>query len=120
AASILACEPTGEPQHLKGGPLRSRRLGGYEADPGDAGVARLISHPFAQAAQDADLPVEAFVAALGALDEQLDLNLYLSHLQHAGDEVVRTALRLIAGDRQRHVAFAWMFLGSRVPALDER
>ena len=31
-----------------------------------------------------------------------------------------TALRLIAGDRQRHVAFAWMFLGSRVPALDER
>ena len=27
-------------------------------------------------------------------------------------------LRLIAGDRARHVAFAWAFLGSRVPALD--
>jgi len=44
----------------------------------------------------------------------------VSHLQQAKDETVRAALRLIAGDRARHVAFAWAFLGSRVPALDER
>ena len=31
---------------------------------------------------------------------------------------MRGALRLIAGDRARHVAFAWAFLGSRVSALD--
>jgi hypothetical protein len=73
---------------------------------------------FGQAALDGDVPVEAYIAALGALDDQLDLNLYLSHLQHARDETVRVALRLIAGDRARHVAFAWAFLGSRVPALD--
>ena len=120
AKLFLSFRPSEEAKHLEVCHLLAQRLGGYEADPGDAGVARLTNHPFAQAALDADLPVEAFVAALGALDDQLDLNLYLSHLQHAGDEVVRTALRLIAGDRQRHVAFAWMFLGSRVPALDER
>jgi hypothetical protein len=34
--------------------------------------------------------------------------------------VVRSALRLIAGDRARHVAFAWAFLGDRIPALDTR
>ena len=33
---------------------------------------------------------------------------------------MRAALRLIAGDRARHVAFAWAFLGSRVPGLDAR
>src|SRR5438093_5551193 len=120
AKLFLSFRPSEEAKHLEVCHLLAQRLGGYEAEPGDAGVARLTNHPFAQAALDADLPVEAFVAALGALDDQLDLNLYLSHLQHAGDEVVRTALRLIAGDRQRHVTFAWTFLGSRVPALDER
>src|SRR5438094_7354151 len=120
AKLFLSFRPSEEAKHLEVCHLLAQRLGGYEADPGDAGVARLTNHPFAQAALDADLPVEAFVAALGALDDQLDLNLYLSHLQHAGDEVVRSALRLIAGDRQRHVAFAWTFLGSRVPHLDAR
>src|SRR5207253_9128235 len=94
------------------------KLGGYESDPADAGLARASNHPFAQAALDPDVPVEAWIAALGALDDQLDLNLYVSHLQQAKDEVVRAALRLIASDRARHVAFAWAFLGSRVPTLD--
>src|SRR5437879_1331134 len=63
---------------------------------------------------------EADIAALGALDDQLDLNLYVSHLQQSKDETMRTALRLIASDRARHVAFAWAFLDHRVPALDAR
>ena len=100
--------------------MLAQRLGGYEPEPGDAGLARASNHPFAQAALDPDLPVEAYIAALGALDDQLELNLYLSHLQHAKDEIVRAALRLIAGDRQRHVVFAWALLGSRLPALDAR
>src|SRR2546427_6614372 len=120
AKLFLSFRPSEEAKHLEVCHLLAERLGGYEADPGEAGLARASNPPFAQAALDPDLPVEAWIAALGALDDQLDLNLYLSHLQHTGDEVVRTALRLIAGDRQRHVAFAWMFLGSRVSALDER
>ena len=96
------------------------RLGGYQVEPGEPELARVSNRPFAQAALDPDLPVEAFIAALGALDDQLDLNLCLSHLQNAEDETVRTALRLIAGDRQRHVTFAWVFLASRLPGLDAR
>ena len=117
---FLSFRPAEEAKHLEVCHLLAKRLGGYQSDPGEPGFARVTNHPFAQAALDADLPVEAFVAALGALDDQLDLNLYLSHLHHATNEVVRAALRLIAGDRQRHVAFAWTFLGSRVPALDAR
>lgn len=120
AKLFLSFRPAEEAKHLEVCHMLAERLGGYEPDPGDAGLARASNHPFAQAALDSEVPVEAYVAALGALDDQLDLNLHLSHLQHARDEVVRNAIRLIAGDRGRHVAFAWVFLGSRVPALDAR
>jgi len=118
AKLFLSFRPAEEAKHLEVCHMLAERLGGYEPDPGEAGLARASNHPFGQAALDADIPVEAYIAALGALDDQLDLNLYLGHLRAARDEVVRTALRLIASDRARHVAFAWAFLGSRVPALD--
>ena len=118
AKLFLSFRPAEEAKHLEVCHMLAERLGGYHADPREAGLARASNHPFAQAALDPDLPVEAFIAALGALDDQLDLNLYLSHLQNATDDVVRAALRLIAGDRQRHVTFAWTFLASRLPGLD--
>lgn len=120
AKLFLSFRPAEEAKHLEVCRLFADLFGGYEPDPHDAELARVSNHPFAQAALDPDVPVEAYIAALGALDDQLDLNLSLSHLQHAKDEVVRAALRLIAGDRQRHVAFAWTLLGARVPALDAR
>jgi hypothetical protein len=118
AKLFLSFRPAEEAKHLEVCHMLAERFGGYQADPGEPGLARVSNHPFAQAALDGDVPVEAYIAALGALDDQLDLNLYLSHLRQARDEVVRAALRLIAGDRARHVAFAWTFLGSRLPALD--
>jgi hypothetical protein len=117
---FLSFRPAEEAKHLETCHMLAERLGGYITHPDDAGFRKITNHPFAQAALDPELPVEAFIAALGALDDQLDLNLLLSHLQHTKDEVARTALRLIAGDRQRHVTFAWAFLGSRLPALDDR
>jgi hypothetical protein len=120
AKLFLSFRPAEEAKHLEVCHMLAERFGGYAADPGEPGLARVSNHAFGQAALDGDLPVEAYIGALGALDDQLDLNLYLSHLQQAKDEVVRAALRLIAGDRARHVAFAWAFLGSRVPSLDPR
>ena len=120
AKLFLSFRPAEEAKHLEVCHMLAERLGGYEADPGEPTLARVSNHPFAQAALDPDVPVEAYIAALGALDDQLDLNLHVSHLQHATDETVRSALRLIAGDRARHATFAWAFLGSRVPELGAR
>jgi hypothetical protein len=120
AKLFLSFRPAEEAKHLEVCHMLAERLGGYEADPGEPTLARVSNHPFAQAALDPEVPVEAYIGALGALDDQLDLNLHLSHLQHAKDETIRGALRLIAGDRARHVTFAWVFLGSRMPALDAR
>ena len=118
AKLFLSFRPAEEAKHLETCYMLADRLGGYVTAPAEPALARVSNQAFAQAALDPALPVEAVVAALGALDDQLDLNLHLSHLQHAGDEVVRQALRLIASDKQRHVVFAWAFLGSRLPALD--
>src|SRR5437870_4879208 len=115
---FLSFRPAEEAKHLEVCHMLAERLGGYEPDPGEPGLARISNQPFAQVALDGDVPVEAYIAALGALDDQLDLNLYLSHRQQSKDDRLRTAVRLIASDRARHVAFAWAFLGSRVPTLD--
>ena len=117
AKLFLSYRPAEEAKHLETCYLFATRLGGYEPDPGHEAVARMSNHPFAQMALDPDLPLEAFVAALGCLDDQLDLNLCVSHLQQSRNEVARQALRLIASDKQRHVVFAWTLLGARLPSL---
>jgi hypothetical protein len=117
AKLFLSFRPAEEAKHLEACFLFAQRLGGYESTPAEA-VARASNQPFAQMALDPDLPVEAVVAALGCLDDQLDLNLCLGHLQHSRDETVRQILRLVAGDKQRHVLFAWTLLGERLPRLD--
>jgi hypothetical protein len=117
AKLFLSLRPAEEAKHLETCFLFAERLGGYVSDPGD-GLGRATNHPFAQMALDREVPLAAFVAAVGALDDQLDLNLTLSHLQRAHDEVARQALRLMATDKQRHVLFAWALLGSLAPALD--
>jgi len=98
AKLFLSFRPAEEAKHLEACFLFAKRLGGYESTPAEA-VARASNQPFAQMVLDPDLPVEAVVAALGCLDDQLDLNLCLSHLQHSRDETVRQILRLVAGDR---------------------
>ncbi len=119
AKLFLSFRPAEEAKHLESCFLLADRLGGYHADPGHEALARASNHPFAQMALDPDLPVEAVVAALGCLDDQLDLNLWLCHLRHARDETVGQLLRLVAADKQRHVLFAWTLLAERLPRLPE-
>jgi len=117
AKLFLSFRPAEEAKHLEACYLFAERFGGYHANPGHEAIARASNHPFAQMALDPDVPLEGFVAALGCLDDQLDLNLCLSHLQHSRHEIARQALRLIAGDKQRHVIFAWTLLADRLPRL---
>jgi hypothetical protein len=116
AKLFLSFRPAEEAKHLEACFLFADRLGGYEAEPGPD-IARASNHAFAQMALDSEVPLEAFVAALGCLDDQLDLNLTLSHLQQSQDEVARQVLRLMAGDKQRHVLFGWTLLADRLPRL---
>ena len=117
AKLFLSFRPAEEAKHLEACFLFAERLGGYEPDPGHGTLARLSNQPFAQMALDPDVPAEAFVAAIGCLDDQLDLDLCVSHLRQSRDAVARQVLRLMATDKQRHVLFAWALLGDRLPRL---
>lgn len=117
AKLFLSFRPAEEAKHLEACYLFAERLGGYESSPEHEVIAGASNQPFAQMALDPDVPLEGFVAALGCLDDQLDLNLWLSHLRQSRHEVARQVLRLIAGDRQRHVVFAWTLLADRLPRL---
>ena len=59
AKLFLSFRPAEEAKQLEVCHLLAEKLGGYESDPGDAGLARASNHPFAQAALDPDVPVEA-------------------------------------------------------------
>src|SRR5262245_60449912 len=118
AKLFLSFRPAEEAKHLEVCHMLAERFGGYTADPAEPGLARVSNHPFGPPALERDSAAEADTAALGARGSQRALNLLVSHRQQAKEEVVRTALRLIACDRARHVAFAWACLGSRAPALD--
>jgi hypothetical protein len=117
AKLFLSFRPAEEAKHLEACYQLAERFGGYEPDPGHEAVARASNHPFAQVALDPDVPPEAFVAALGCLDDQLELDLCAGHLRQSRDEVVRQVLRLMATDKQRHVLFAWALFGERAPRL---
>src|SRR5213593_4030085 len=56
AKLFLSFRPAEEAKHLEVCHMLAERLGGYEADPGEAGLARASNHPFAQAALDPDVP----------------------------------------------------------------
>src|SRR5215472_5834158 len=82
AKLFLSFRPAEEAKHLEVCLMLAERLGGYMPDPGDEALSQISNHPFAQAALDPDLPTEAFIAAIGALDDQIELNLLSSHLKH--------------------------------------
>src|SRR5712691_10359115 len=110
AKLFFSLRPAEEAKHLEACFTLAERLGGYVPDPGDDAISRAIDHPFAQMALDPAMKPEATVAALGCLDDQLDLDLQVSHLQRATDETVRAILRLMATDKARHAMFAWVWL----------
>ena len=119
AKLFLSLRPAEEAKHLEACYLFAERVGGYRPDPGDDAVRQTSNHPLAQMALDRDVPVAAYLAALGGLDDQLDLNLFLSHLQQTSDDVARQVLRLIAADKGRHVVFAWAVLAAEVADLGD-
>src|SRR5882672_8176388 len=68
AKLFLSFRPAEEAKHLEACVTFARALGGYIPDPGNAAVEAASNHPFAQMALDPEIPIEAFVAALGCLD----------------------------------------------------
>ena len=88
-------------------------LGGYVSAPANAEYAALFNQSFHSKAFDPAVSVDAYVAAHVAVQDGIDLELYRSHLRSATDPVADAILKRLVGDKERHVAFGWVYLTER-------
>lgn len=87
--------------------------GGYRQAPGNADYAELFNQGFHRKAFDPGVAVDAYIAAHVAVQDGIDLELYRSHLRHATDPVALAILKRLVTDKERHVAFGWVYLTER-------
>src|SRR4029077_9903910 len=59
------------------------------------------------------ISVDAYIAVHSAILDGLDLELNRGFLRHATDPVVRAILKRLVQDKERHVAFGWIYLTER-------
>lgn len=84
--------------------------GGYTEKPANAEYARLFNQDFHREAFEPGISVDAYIAVHSALLDGLDLELNRGFLRHASDPVAAAILKRLVQDKERHVAFGWIYL----------
>ncbi|MGE0734827.1 MAG: hypothetical protein AB7G15_15355 [Alphaproteobacteria bacterium] len=85
-------------------------VGGYRPAPVNAEYAQFFNQSFHRKAFDPGVAVDAYVAAHVAVQDGIDLELHRSHLRHVKDPVAAAILKRLVTDKERHVAFGWVYL----------
>jgi hypothetical protein len=93
--------------------------GGYSEKPASADYARLFNQDFHREAFEPGISVDAYIAVHSAILDGLDLELNRGFLRHVTDPVASAILKRLVQDKERHVAFGWIYLGERAPGWNE-
>ncbi len=115
---FLAVRGTEEAWHTECCYRFADTLGGYIARPPNATYESLFNQDFHREAFDPGLTLDAYVAAHVAILDALDLELYRGYLRHASDALAKSILKRMVQDKERHVAFGWVYLNNRKPRWD--
>jgi len=94
-------------------------LGGYTQKPANRAYEALFNQDFHREAFDPGLSLDAYVGAYVAILDGLDLELYRGYLRHATDPVAAAILKRLTQDKERHVAFGWVYLTERAARWSE-
>jgi len=94
-------------------------VGGYVDRPANAEYSRLFNQDFHREAFEPGISVDAYIAVHSAILDGLDLELNRGFLRQATDPVIGTILKRMVQDKERHVAFGWIYLGERASAWTE-
>lgn len=87
--------------------------GGYTEKPANVDYARLFNQDFHREALEPGISVDAYIAVHSAILDGLDLELNRGFLRHATDPVASAILKRLVQDKERHVAFGWIYLTER-------
>lgn len=85
-------------------------LGGYVQSPSNKLYEELFNQDFHREAFDPGLSLDAYVGAYVTILDGLDLELYRGYLRHTTDPVAKSILKRMVQDKERHVAFGWVYL----------
>jgi len=93
--------------------------GGYTDKPANPDYARLFNQDFHREAFEPGISVDAYIAVHSAILDGLDLELNRGFLRHATDPVASTILKRMVQDKERHVAFGWIYLTEHAAGWNE-
>src|SRR6185503_522839 len=110
---FLTVRGTEEAWHVECCWRSAELVGGYHQAPASKAYAELFNQGFHRKAFDPSVIVDAYIAAHVAVQDGIDLELYRSHLRHATDPVAAAILKRLVQDKERHVAFGWVYLTER-------
>jgi hypothetical protein len=96
----------------------AERLGGFIAEPANRAYAARFNQTLHREVLDADLPLDAYVAAYVALRDQLEATLLDAARAATTEPVMVQALEFLLRDKRRHAQFGWLYLSQRKTQLD--
>ena len=105
---FLALRGSEEAWHLDACHGFADRLGGFIAQPRDAGYAQRFNQTLHREVLDADFGLDAYIGAYVALREQLEVALLEAARAATTEPVMAQALELMLRDKRRHAQFGWL------------
>lgn len=93
--------------------------GGYIDKPSNPEYGRLFNQDFHREAFEPGISVDAYIAVHSAILDGLDLELNRGFLRHATDPIVSAMLKRMVQDKERHVAFGWIYLNEHAAHWNE-
>lgn len=115
---FLTVRNTEEAWHVESYHRYAEACGGYVDAPVDRAWDAVFNRTLYRDALNADVPIDAYVAAHCAFVDGLEFELAKAWLANATEPLARAILERCLGDYERHAAFGWMYAQRRAATMD--
>ena len=115
---FLTVRNTEEAWHVESYHRYAEACGGYVDAPVNRAWDAVFNRTLYRDALNADVPIDAYVAAHCAFVDGLEFELAKAWLANATEPLARAILERCLGDYERHAAFGWMYAQRRAATMD--
>jgi hypothetical protein len=116
---FLTVRNTEEAWHVESYHRYAETCGGYVESPADPAWEAVFNRTLYRDALNADVSIDAYVAAHCAFVDGLEYQLAGAWLANAAEPLARAVLERCLGDYERHAAFGWMYAKRRAATMDD-
>jgi hypothetical protein len=115
---FLTVRNTEEAWHVESYHRYAEACGGYLEAPADPAWEAVFNQTLYRDALDAEVPIDAYVAAHCAFADGLEHVLAEGWLRHAREPLARAVLERCLPDYRRHAEFGWLYAQRRAARMD--